>query len=158
VGSPRIKTAPQAAAGGWDGGQQVKGRNRPGGGGTPGRLRAVVATAADTQERGGGRVRVTPYFLGGGRRVRKLGGESGAQAEWLAQGGRDLKPTQKLDWEGTGKEGKGSQGVPWRWAGERPLAWVLPERRHRRDDERLPAKSAAMSQLSMIRLLLNRLA
>jgi putative transposase len=46
--------------------------------------------------------------------------------------------------------------IPWRWAVERTFAWLLNDRRHSRDDERLTANSAAMIQMSMIRLLLNR--
>jgi putative transposase len=57
-----------------------------------------------------------------------------------------------------GNKGKGFQGLPWRWAVERTFAWLLNERRHSRDSERLTTNSAALSQLSMIRLLLNRLA
>jgi putative transposase len=54
--------------------------------------------------------------------------------------------------------GKGFQVVPWRWAVERTFAWLLNDRRHSRDYERLTVNSAAMIQISMIRLLLNRLA
>lgn len=56
------------------------------------------------------------------------------------------------------KEGKGFQVVPWRWAVERTFAWLLNDRRHSRDYERRTTNSAAMIQISMIRLLLNRLA
>jgi len=48
--------------------------------------------------------------------------------------------------------------IPWRWAVERTFAWLLNDRRHSRDYERLTTNSEAMIQLSMIRLLLNRLA
>jgi transposase len=58
----------------------------------------------------------------------------------------------------TEKEGTGFQVIPWRWAVERTVAWLLNDRRHRRDYEVLPANSEALIQLSMIRLLLNRLA
>src|SRR5215471_8564922 len=70
-----------------------------------------------------------------------------------------LKQTHKIDLEATTpKEGKGFQVVPWRWAVERTFAWLLNDRRHSRDYERLTTNSAAMIQISMIRLLLNRLA
>ena len=52
----------------------------------------------------------------------------------------------------THKEGQGFQVVPGRWAVERPFAWRLNDRRHSRDDERRTTKSAAMIQISMIRL------
>jgi putative transposase len=82
----------------------------------------------------------------------------GYQAEWLAQWVRDLKHTQTIDLEITGKAGTGFQVMPWRWAVERTFAWLLNERRHSRDYERLTRNSEAMIQLRMIRLLLNRLA
>ena len=69
---------------------------------------------------------------------------------------RGLKQTHKIDLEATtNKEGKGFQVIPWRWAVERTFAWLLNDRRHSRDYERLTANSAAMIQISMIRLLLN---
>ena len=72
---------------------------------------------------------------------------------------RGVKQTHKSDLEATTqKVGKGFPVMPWRWAVERTFAWWLNDRRHRRDDERLTAHSAAMIQMSMIRLLLNRLA
>jgi transposase len=72
---------------------------------------------------------------------------------------RGVKQTHKIDLESmTHQEGKGFQGVPGRWAVERTCAWLLHDRRHRKDDARLTVNSAAMIQMSMIRLLLNRLA
>ena len=41
---------------------------------------------------------------------------------------------------------------------QRTFAWLLNDRRHSRDYERLTVNSAAMIQVSMIRLLLKRLA
>lgn len=69
-----------------------------------------------------------------------------------------MKPTHKIAWEVTGKAGKGFPVIPWRWAVERTFAWLLNDCRHSRDYERLTVNSEAMIQLSMIRLLLNRLA
>src|ERR687883_411044 len=48
--------------------------------------------------------------------------------------------------------------VKHRWKVERTFAWLLNDRRHSRDYETLPASSEAMIQISMIRLLLKRLA
>ena len=71
---------------------------------------------------------------------------------------RDVEQTHKIDLEVTTHEGKGFQVVPWRWVVARSFAWLLNDRRHSRDYERLTPNSEAMSQLSMIRLLLKRLA
>jgi transposase len=54
--------------------------------------------------------------------------------------------------------GKGFQVVPHRWVVERTFAWLLNYRRHRCDYEVLSATSEAMVQISMIHLLLKRLA
>jgi transposase len=61
--------------------------------------------------------------------------------------------------EVTSHDGPGFHVVPWRWVVERTFAQLLHDRRHRRRDyERLTTTSEAMSQLSLLRLLLNRLA
>jgi putative transposase len=158
VDSQSIKTATQATEVGFDGGKQVTGRKRPLVVDTRGVLIAVVVTAATTDARLGWMVLVTRYFVGGVKRVRKLWVDGGYQAEWLAPWGSDLKRTHKSDLEVTGHEGQGFQVVPWRWAVERTFAWLLNDRRHSRDYERLTVNSEAMIQLSMIRILLKRLA
>lgn len=158
VDSQSLKTATQAAAVGFDGGKQVKGRKRHLLVDTLGLLSAVVVTAANTEDRVGFLVLLTRYVVSGGKRLRKLGVEGGYQAEGLAQWVRDLKHTDKIDLEVTGHNGKGFQVVPGRWVVERTFAWLLNDRRHSRDYERLTTNSEAMIQLSMIRLLLKRLA
>jgi transposase len=85
-------------------------------------------------------------------------GRGGYQAGWLTQGVSELKRTYKIDLAVTGHAGKGFQVVPWRWAVERTFAWLLNDRRHSRDYEQLTTNSEAMIQLSMIRLLLKRVA
>lgn len=56
------------------------------------------------------------------------------------------------------RTGKGFEVVKQRWKVERTFAWMVNDRRHSRDDEVLTAWSEAMIHLSMIRLLLKRLA
>jgi transposase len=158
VDSQSLKTAPPHTEVGCDGGKQGKGRKRHRVGDTLGLIMAVVVTAATTEARLGLVGLLTPYFVGGVKRLRKLWVEGGSQAEWVALWVSDLKHTQKIALEVTGKEGKGFHVIPWRWAVERTFAWLLNDRRHRRDYERLTRNSEAMIQLSMIRLLLNRLA
>jgi putative transposase len=84
--------------------------------------------------------------------------DGGYQAEWLTEWVRHVKRTHKIALEVTSPEGKGFRVVPWRWAVERTFAWLLNDRRHSRDYERLTSNSEAMIQLSMIRLLLKRVA
>ena len=158
VDSQSIKTATQTAEVGFDGGKQVKGRKRHLLVDTLGLLIAVVVTAANLDDRVGLMVLLTQFFVGGVRRLRKLWVDRGYQAEWLTQWVSELKRTYKIDLEITGHDGKGFQVVPWRWVVERTFAWLLNDRRHSRDYERLTTNSEAMIQLSMIRLLLKRLA
>jgi putative transposase len=158
VDSQSIKTATQATEVGFDGGKKIKGRKRPRLVDTLGLIIAVVVTAANTEDRLGLVALLTQYFASGVKRLRKLWVDGGYQAEWLTVWVRDLKQTHKIDLEVTGKEGQGFQVIPWRWAVERTFAWLLNDRRHSRDYERLTVNSEAMIQLSMIRLLLNRLA
>jgi transposase len=158
VDSQSIKAATQATEVGFDGGKQVKGRKRHLLVDTLGLLIAVVVTAANIDDRVGLIALLTQYFGGGVRRLRKVWVDGGYQAAWLAQWVRDLKHSYKIDLAVTSHEGKGFQVVPWRWAVERTFAWLLTDRRHSRDYERLTTNSEAMIQLSMIRLLLKRLA
>jgi putative transposase len=158
VDSQSIKTATQATEVGFEGGKQVTGRKRQLLVDTRGLLIAVVVTAATSDDRVGLMSLLTQYFVGGIRRLRNLWVDGGSQAEWLAQGGRDLKHTHKSDLAVTPRAGKDFQVVPWRWAGERTLAWLLNDRRHSCAYERLTTNSEAMIQLSMIRLLLKRVA
>lgn len=158
VDSQSIKTATQSTEIGFDGGKQVKGRKRHLLVDTLGVLIAVVVTAANTDDRIGLMLLLTRHLIGGVCRLRKLWVDGGYQAQWLTAWVRNVKRTYKIDLEVTSPEGKGFQVVPWRWAVERTFAWLLNDRRHSRDYERLTTNSEAMIQLSMIRLLLKRVA
>jgi putative transposase len=155
--SQRIKTATQNEESGFDGNQKITGRKRPILVDTLGLIMAVVVTSADTEDRLGLVELLSQYGAEGVKRLRKIWVDGAYPAAWLEAWVRGLKQTHKIDLEATtNKEGKGVQVIPWRWAVARTFAWLLNDRRHRRADERLTAKSAAMIQVSMIRLLLNR--
>jgi putative transposase len=157
--SQSIKTATQHEDIGFDGHKRIKGRKRHILVDTLGLIMAVVVTDASTDERLGWVELLSAYFADGVKRLRKIWVDGAYPAEWLDEWVRGLKQTYKIDLESTTHpEGKGFQVVPWRWAVERTFAWLLNDRRHSRDYERLTANSAAMIQISMMRLLLNRLA
>jgi putative transposase len=154
----RITTATQSEDSGCDGHKKIQGRTRHLLVDTMGLLMAVVGTDAGTDARQGLVELLSPYFAPGGKRRRQVRVDGASPAAWLEEGGRGVNQTHNMALEATShKEGQGCQVVPWRGAVERTFAWLRNDRRHRRDDERLTANSAAMLQMSMIRLLLNRL-
>ena len=155
--SQRIKTATQREDIGFDGNNKSKGRKRHILVDTLGLIIAVVVTSADTDDRLGLVELLSQYLADGVKRLRKIWVDGAYPAEWLEEWVRGLKHTHTIDLEATtNTEGKGFHVIPWRWAVERTFAWLLNDRRHSRDYERLTANSAAMIQISMIRLLLNR--
>jgi putative transposase len=157
IDSQSIKTATQNEDIGFDGNKKIKGRKRHILVDTLGLIMAVVVTSADTDDRLGLVELLSQYFADGVKRLRKIWVDGAYPAEWLEAWVRGLKQTHKIDLEATPhKEGKGFQVIPWRWAVERTFAWLLNDRRHSRDYERLTANSTAMIQISMIRLLLKR--
>jgi putative transposase len=157
IDSQSIKTATQSEDIGFDGNKKIKGRKRHILVDTLGLIIAVVVTSADTDDRLGLVELLSQYFADGVKRLRKIWVDGAYPAEWLEEWVRGLKQTHKIDLEATtNKAAKGFHVIPWRWAVERTFAWLLNDRRHSRDYERLTANSAAMIQISMIRLLLNR--
>ncbi len=159
IDSQSIKTATQNQDIGYDGNKKIKGRKRHILVDTLGLIIAVVVTDARTTDRDGLVALLRQHFAGGVKRLRKLWVDGAYPAQWLEDWVRGLKRTHKIELESTlHQEGKGFQVVPWRWAVERTFAWLLNDRRHSRDYERLTANSEAMIQISMIRLLLKRLA
>jgi hypothetical protein len=53
---------------------------------------------------------------------------------------------------------KGVVGIPTRWVVERTFGWLNRDRRLRQDDELLPATSQAVIQVSMMHVMVRRLA
>ncbi len=159
IDSQSIKASTQHEDIGYDGNKKIKGRKRHILVDTLGLIITVVVTDAGTDDRVGLVELLTAYFADGTKRLRKLWVDGAYPAAWLDAWVRGLKDTYKIDLESTSNQkGKGFQVIPWRWAVERTFSWLLNNRRHSRDYERLTANSAAMIQISMIRLLLNRLA
>jgi putative transposase len=158
IDSQSVKTATQSTEVGFDGNKKITGRKRHLLVDTLGLLVAVVVTAANVDDRQGLIRLLKHYFVDGVTRLRTLWVDGGYRAEWLHTWVRGLKRTHKIDLEVVEHTGKGFQVVPYRWVVERTFAWLLHYRRHRCDYEGLTASSEAMIQISMIHLLLKRLA
>jgi len=156
--SQSIKTATQGEDVGFDGHKKITGRKRHLLVDTLGLIIAVVVTAANMDDRQGLVALMKRYCASGVTRLRKIWVDGGYDAQWLCDWVRGLKRTHKVDLEVVEHTGKGFQVVPYRWVVERTFGWLLNDRRHSRDDETLTANSEAMIQISMIRLLLKRLA
>lgn len=158
IDSQSIKSATQNDDIGFDGNKRVKGRKRHILVDTLGLIIAVVVTAANVDDRQGLMALMRGYFINGVKRLRKIWVDGGYRAGWLQEWVRSLKRTHKIDMEVTDHEGKGFQVIAWRWGVERTFSWLLNDRRHSRDYERLTVNSEAMIQISMIHLLIKRLA
>ena len=159
IDSQSLKASTQHEDIGYDGNKKIQGRKRHLLVDTLGLILAVVVTDAGTDDRVGLVELLSAYFADGTKRLRKLWVDGAYPAKWLEEWVGGLKATHKIDLESTTNQPrKGFQVIPWRWAVERTFSWLLNNRRHSRDYERLTVNSAAMIQISMIRLLLNRLA
>jgi putative transposase len=156
--SQSIKTATQDKDIGFDGNKKIKGRKRHILVDTLGLIVAVVVTAANTDDRLGLVALLKRYFVSRVTRLRKIWVDGGYDAQWLRDWVRRLKQTHKVQLEVVAHTGKGFQVVKHHWKVERTFAWLGNDRRHSRDYELLTASSEAMIQISMIQLLLKRLA
>lgn len=157
--SQSVKAATQPVADvGFDGNKQVKGRKRHVLTDTLGLMLCVVVTAANLDDRQGLRRVFGAWFIQGVSRLRKLWVDAGYVSEALRQWVRGLKRTHKIDLEVVGRQGKGFQVVAKRWVVERTFGWLLGYRRLSKDYEVLTRNSEAMIQITMIAILVRRLA
>jgi putative transposase len=156
--SPRSTTATPAEDVGFAGPKNIKGRKRPSLVETLGLMVAVAVTAASPDARLGWVALVPLYCAAGVTGFRHIWVEVGDDAQWRRDWGRRLQQRHKMAREVVAHTGQGSQVVKHRWKMERTLAWLLNDRRHSRDYERLTVRSEAMIQMSMIRRFLKRLA
>jgi len=156
--SQSVKTVTQGNETGFDGNKKIDGRRRHILTDTLGLIPAVLVTAANFGEREGLRHLLADYFAEGARRLRRIfadGGYSGTPlSEWILK----IKRTWKVILEVVEKQGKGFNVVKKRWVVERTFAWLNNFRRHSKDYEVLTCNSEAMIQISMIAILLRRLA
>jgi len=125
---------------------------------TLGLLLVVFVTAANFSERKGLQYLLLDYFSEGVRRLRQIWVDQGYTGKGLFDWVKKLKKTWKINLEVVEKTGKGFNLVKRRWVVERTFAWLNNFRRHSKDYEVLTCNSEAMLQISMISILLRRLA
>ncbi len=157
VDSQSVKTGGQGGARGYDAGKKVAGRKRHVWVDSLGLLLAVLVTAADTHDARAAcellhlRVwddlpRLTVVYADTAYRAECLHEEVFAWSSF------------RLHVVGRPTGAVGFVRLPQRWVVERTFAWLGRSRRLSKDCERDPASSAAMIRVSMIHLMLHRLA
>ena len=153
-----IKTGDQACVSGYDAGKKIEGRKRHVVVDTLGLLLWVIVGPANVQDRDGARplLQAVVQRFSTLRKIWADSGYAGALVQWFqAQGGaRDcvLEIVRRL--EGV----SGFHLLPKRWMVERTLGWLVKSRRLARDYETSTQSSESMIYLTLIRLMLKRLA
>jgi putative transposase len=158
VDSQSVKTAGQGGPKGYDAGKKVSGRKRHIWVDSTGLLLAVLVAAADVHDG-----RAACDLLACGRRWDELPrlevvyADSSYQAGCLREDVFELAPF-RLHVVSRPAGAEGWVRLPQRWVVERTFAWLGRSRRLAKDCERAPESSAAMIQVSMIHMMLCRLA
>lgn len=158
VDSQSVKAAGQGGEKGFDAGKKVAGRKRHIWVDSLGLLVAVMVTGADVHD-----ARAACDLLHRRRwdeevpRLRVVYADSSYRAGCLREDVFDFAP---FDLEVVSRpEGvRGFIRLPQRWVAERTFAWLGRSRRLGKDHERLVESSEAMVRLSMVHLMLRRLA
>jgi putative transposase len=157
VDSQSVKTAGQGGAKGYDAGKKVGGRKRHIWVDSMGLLLAVAVTGADTHDATAAcellHLRVWDELP----RLKVVYADTAYRAECLR--------AEVFDWAsfrlhvvGRPADAVGFVKLPQRWVAERTFAWLGRSRRLFKDCERDPDSSAAMIRVSMIQMMLRRLA
>jgi putative transposase len=177
IDSQSVKTTDRGGPHGYDGGKKLNGRKRHIIVDTTGLVLKVVIHAADIQDREGVQLLLEP-IKGVFPRMKKVWvdqGYTGKGREWMEQEmgwevevvrpaprprGMWVWPAMEISEEmlAAFRRPKGFRHLPRRWVVERTFAWIGRNRRMSKDYEYLPSSSESMVQLSMIRLMVKRLA
>ena len=119
---------------------------------------AVVVTAASVQDRDGAKqlLGILRHRFSRLRHLWADGAYAGPLVNWV----RALRPQRPIRLEITKRsdQAKGFVVIPKRWIVERTFGWFNRYRRLSKDYELLPATSEALIQVTMIHLMIRRLA
>jgi putative transposase len=157
VDSQSVKTAGQGGAKGYDAGKKVGGRKRHIWVDSMGLLLAVAVTGADIHDATAAcellHLRVWDELP----RLKVVYADTAYRAECLREEVFDWA-SFRLHVVGRPADAVGFVKLPQRWVVERTFAWLGRSRRLFKDCERDPASSAAMIRVSLIHLMVRRLA
>jgi putative transposase len=155
--SQSVKTTPQGGPTGFDSGKKVKGRKRHLWVDSTGLLLAVLVTAADVHDSRAGCALFHRRLWDELPRLKVVYTDSQYTAGYLDEEVFAWSPFRRV-LVSRPEGAKGFVKLPQRWVVERTIAWLNRSRRLSKDYERDPESSKAMIQVSMIHLMLRRLA
>ena len=155
IDSQSVKTTEMGDPRGYDAGKKINGRKRHIAVDTMGLLLAVVVHAAAIQDRDGAKL-VMMRIAGHFPRLKLIwadGAYAGQLIDWARAFGDWVLAIVKRP-----SDQKGFTVLPRRWVVERTFAWLGRCRRLSKDYERRTETSESMALISMIHLMLRRLA
>ena len=155
--SQSVKTTPQGGTKGFDAGKKVQGRKRHLWVDSLGLLLAVFVTAADVHD---SRAACELFHRRAWEELPRLEvvyTDTHYTAAYLDEEVFDWSPFRRVVIRRP-KAAEGFVKLPQRWVVERTFAWLNRSRRLSKDYERATASSEAMIEVSMIHLMLRRLA